>query len=213
MNKKKKIKLILSSIILIVILILISISYLLYESASQLEIQKNDLENELSYYNNEVNILNNQISTLNMNIRNTKNSLNQTIEELELRKSNPMYYLHDPIYSEAMTFIRDDTTNRNRYDEETYNCGHYSTDVNNNAENQGIRCSLVIVNLKDGDLHALVAFNTTDKGILYIEPQSDEKVNLQIGKDYWADCVIELSSRYYYPRNSGNIVLKFELIW
>jgi len=213
MLKEKKNKLILISIILTIIIISIIISYLFYKSASELEKQKQTLENELSFYNSEINTLNNHISTLNSNIRNKRNTLNDTIEELELRESDEMYYMHNPTYSEVIKFIQKDTTDKKRYDEDTFNCGHYSMEVNNNAESQGIRCCYVTVNFSGGAAHALVAFETTDKGILYIEPQSDEKVNLEIGKDYWADCVVEKSSRYYYPRDSDNIVMDFELFW
>jgi hypothetical protein len=57
-----------------------------------------------------------------------------------------------------------------------------------------------------------VAFNTTDKGLLYYEPQTDEKVNLQVGKDYWADCVV-VQPGYYYEDDPDCIVEDFTLYW
>ena len=33
--------------------------------------------------------------------------------------------------------------------------------------------------------HALIAFNTIDRGIIYIEPQSDKIMNVRIGQPYW----------------------------
>ena len=146
-----------------------------------------------------------------MKINQTRNSLNNVAEELKLLRSGKRYTLHDPTYSEVISFITSDKTDKKQYSEH-FTCINFAQEVNNNAEARGIRCGVVFVNLSGGDGHALVAFNTMDRGLVFFEPQSDERVNLQVGKDYWADCVIPRGN-YYYERNPDNIVKDFKIVW
>jgi hypothetical protein len=56
--------------------------------------------------------------------------------------------------------------------------------VNNNAEAKGIRCAVVDIFYPDGYGHTIVAFDTTDRGLIYIEPQFDQEVKLEVGRSY-----------------------------
>jgi hypothetical protein len=213
MEMGKKIGFIFGICILFLSIISISTLYTIYQSTSELSQEKQTLQNELNSCEKELTNVDLQIYYTENELIKTRNSLNETCYEVEMRQSDGIYELHNPSYSEAMNFIKTDKTNYKKYDDETFNCAHYSLEVNNESESRGIRCAFVVVNLSGGVAHALVAFNTTDKGILYIEPQSDEKVNLEVGKDYWADCVVEKSSRYYYEKDPDNIVKDYELYW
>jgi len=79
----------------------------------------------------------------------------------------------DPTYDELIEFITLDTTNRNDYIKggpEGYVCADFAEAVHNNAEAAGIRAawvSLDIVGSDDG--HALNAFETTDRGQVFID--------------------------------------------
>ena len=88
------------------------------------------------------------------------------------------------------SFLINDTTNNNSYHNTNYNCAHYSRDINNNAEELGIRCAYIVLKINTGVPHALITFNTTDTGLVFFEPQTDEIVLLEVGKDYWIDCVV-----------------------
>ncbi|MCJ7571811.1 MAG: hypothetical protein MUO82_08045, partial [Candidatus Thermoplasmatota archaeon] len=202
----------LALIVSFVVICVISFIFLftIYQSISELRNEKQGLEDELSGFTSNLEGINSKILVTKNNITQIRSELNDTFSELELRKSDSIYEMNNPTYSEVWDFIRRDTTNYKDYNAVTFNCGHYSLAVNNNSESKGIRCALVIVNFSGGAVHALVAFNTTDKGILYIEPQSDEKVLLEVGKDYWADCVVDVTSSYYYPANPDNIVENYE---
>lgn len=213
MEMEKKIRFIFGICVLLLSIISISTLYTIYQSTSELSQEKQTLQNELNSREKELTNVNSQIYYTENELIKTRNSLNETYCEVEMRQSDGIYELHNPSYSEAMSFIKTDKTNYKKYDEETFNCAHYSLEVNNESESRGIRCAYVFVNLSGEVAHALVAFNTTDKGILYIEPQSDEKVNLEVGKDYWADCVVEKSSRYYYEKDPDNIVEDYEIYW
>ncbi len=93
------------------------------------------------------------------------------------------YILRDPTYAEAVAFIRADHTDRNEYDEDSYICSHFSRDVCNNAEAQGWRCAFVELRYPDSG-HAIIAFDTVDRGLVYFEPQFDDEVRVEIGRSY-----------------------------
>jgi hypothetical protein len=212
-KSEKKIKFILSVCILILLLVSFSILYTTYQSISESTQEKPLFQNELDGYKQELANVNSEIYYIQNELINTKNTLNVTYDEVELRRSDGIFEMYNPTRQETISFIMADRTSSKRYDEETFNCVHYSVEVKNNAESNGIKCAYVALNLSGEHNHALVAFNTTDRGLLFIEPQSNEVVNLEVGKDYWAECVVVRSSRYYYPRDLDNIVEGFELYW
>ena len=122
--------------------------------------------------------------------------------------------LRIPSYNEVRTFLRRDRTDRIRYDTDDFNCTDYSAAVVNNAAAEGIRAAFVIVSYADEDAarHTIIAFDTVDKGLVYFEPQSDEKVNLTLGKRFYQSIVV--SSGYYYERPSfDDTVVEIQVIW
>jgi hypothetical protein len=99
------------------------------------------------------------------------------------------YTLKDPTYSEAVAFLREDNTDNNEYNENTYNCSHYCRDVVNNAEEQGLRAAIVLIQFSGSASnagHSVIAFNTIDRGIVYFEPQFDDEIELIIGESFSA---------------------------
>jgi hypothetical protein len=153
------------------------------------------------------------LSSTNQDIQNLKNILytnNTTIDDIltELEEMDNETILFDPTYEQAYNFIKKDETNLNTFDEVNYNCNHFSRDVNNNAKKQGLRCGYVIISLSGGIPHAIVAFDTTDQGIVFFEPQNDMRVLLEKNKDYWNEC---LQDDTIYPSNA--IVLDYTIFW
>lgn len=71
----------------------------------------------------------------------------------------------DVTYNEVITFIKNDKTDQNPYTS-TYQCGDFAEDVHNNAELNNIKCGYVLV---DRINHACNVFNTTDKGLIFID--------------------------------------------
>jgi hypothetical protein len=102
---------------------------------------------------------------------------------LEQKKSDG-YILQNPTYQEMKTFLAQDSTNVNNYVEDQYVCVDFAAAVNNNAEAKGIRCAVVDIFYPDGYGHTIVAFDTTDRGLIYIEPQFDQEVKLVVGRSY-----------------------------
>jgi len=104
----------------------------------------------------------------------------------------------DPTWDEMIHFLNHDHTNWNEYvvtAEEQYTCRHFACDVCLAARDQGIRCAYVHIGFRDY-AHAIVAFETTDKGMIYFEPQSDRRMKVEIGKEYWGQI---------YPGSFGEV--------
>jgi myosin heavy subunit len=121
------------------------------------------------------------------------------------------YVLRDPTYQEMKTFIAADKTDTNTYVDPTYVCEDFAYDVRVHAMQQKIRCAFVTIHYPDS-AHAIVAFNTTDKGIIYIEPQSDEEVNLHAGYHFY-QCIIAEPGYYYAPPGYDDTIERFNVFW
>jgi len=95
------------------------------------------------------------------------------------------YNIRDPTFSEVLQFLKDDQTDKNEYSEK-YTCWNFAADVKNNAFKAGYRCGLVYIKF-EYNAHTIVCFNTIDKGLIFVEPQDDKIVKVEIGMDYWTD--------------------------
>jgi hypothetical protein len=114
------------------------------------------------------------------------------------------YNIRDPTYQEALDFISSDETDEHEYSDPDYVCWNYATDFANNAFNAGYRCGWVYLELAES-AHAIVCFNTTDRGLVYIEPQDDSMVVLNIGQPYW--------DRQKYSPTYDDTIIRFTIIW
>jgi hypothetical protein len=75
---------------------------------------------------------------------------------------------------ELNDFLASDHTNWNQYIEGKYNCVNFSLDLISNARADNIYAWLVYVVFDPEEpAHAFVAIKTSDKGVVWIEPQSD----------------------------------------
>ena len=99
--------------------------------------------------------------------------------------------LKNPTFQELRDFILRDPTNRNEFDLNQYECRHFATDVNNNADAEGLRCAFVLLCYNRGQ-HAVLAFDTTDRGLVYIEPQTDARIHPEVGGKYQGQEIIEI---------------------
>ncbi|MEE8372739.1 MAG: hypothetical protein V3R87_03265, partial [Dehalococcoidia bacterium] len=109
----------------------------------------------------------------------------------------------DPTWEQLKSFLLADETDRKDYDPASFPCGAFAEEIHNNAEAAGIRAAWVVVEF-EGEIrrHALNAFSTTDKGLVWIDstdswlelPASvktvggsesrDKVAYVAIGKDY-----------------------------
>lgn len=71
----------------------------------------------------------------------------------------------DPSYAQLMAFLNQDNTDTIPYTS-TFVCADFANKLYDDAESEGIRASVVIL---DGIDHAINAFQTTDSGLIYID--------------------------------------------
>jgi hypothetical protein len=121
------------------------------------------------------------------------------------------YTLRDPTYAEALAFIQADRTNENKYVEDTYVCSHFCRDVCNNAEQKGLRCAYVDLRYP-ASAHAIVAFNTTDQGLVYFDAITDERARPVIGRRYY-QCIEARPGYYYVPSSFDDTIKDILVIW
>lgn len=122
------------------------------------------------------------------------------------QQSSQVVTPQNPTYQEMKEFLAQDPTNQNTYVENKYVCVDFAAAVNNDAESKGIRCAVVDIFYPDGYGHTIVAFETTDRGLIYVEPQYDEEVKLVVGRSY-----SQLNGFTTAPRN--DTIQRYLLAW
>lgn len=105
-------------------------------------------------------------------------------------------------YERVLEFLEGDNVDVNEYTD-IYNCISFANELKYNANNDGIKCAIVSFDLEDAYEtwgHAINAFETTDRGIVYFDPQTDgERFDIRIGSHY------NLSEKYR--------ITKVDIIW
>ncbi len=108
----------------------------------------------------------------------------------------------NPSYEELLIFIQEDTTDAKLYIDTFfwgYVCADYAEDVHNNAEGAGIRAAWVGIEFPGEEIgHALNAFETTDRGLVYIDcTEWDTVAYVEEGKEYGSIDITEAYSPLY----------------
>lgn len=93
------------------------------------------------------------------------------------------FNIRDPTYVEMIGFIASDKTELHQYNAVSYNCFHFCRDFLDNAFASGFKAGFVYVEFPDG-AHGMICFDTVDKGLVYVEPQSDDIISLRVGYEY-----------------------------
>lgn len=76
----------------------------------------------------------------------------------------------DPTWQQLITFLLADKTDQEDYSVISFPCGAFAEEVHNNAEAAGVRAAWVAVDFTDNpEVHALNAFETIDKGLVFID--------------------------------------------
>ncbi len=100
---------------------------------------------------------------------------------------------HDPTYAELIAFLKNDTTDNVPYIRDKFVCADYAVLVHDNAEASGIRAGVVSIDfMESNEGHAINVFNTTDKGLVFIDCTNsigstagdDKIISLCLGQEY-----------------------------
>ena len=89
--------------------------------------------------------------------------------------------LRNSSYQELRDFLLRDKTNERKLVPFTL---HYALELRENAKKEGIRAGIQVLFLKERTYYINI-FETTDQGIIYIEPQNDRVVKVKVGERYW----------------------------
>ena len=108
----------------------------------------------------------------------------------------------DPTFEELIAFIKSDPTDTSEYiadGHDAYVCADFAEDVHNNAESAGIRAAWVGITFENtADGHAINAFETTDKGLVYIDCTSGGRTHDENGAVTSWDTIayVQIGSKY-----------------
>jgi vacuolar-type H+-ATPase subunit I/STV1 len=143
---------------------------------------------------------------------NTIDRYDNTLVNIDNLENSYGYGLDDPSYQMVLDFIAADNTDQETYgDLATY---EQARDLKANAAKQGIRCAVVYIYTPDSGM-CCVAFNTTDRGVIYIEPSTDTKSAPEVGKHYWP--TVEYAgpwfTHYTMPMDWDDTVVKIWEMW
>jgi len=118
----------------------------------------------------------------------------------------------NPTWSKLKSFLGSDNTDQQTYSYTSFVCVDFAEMLHNNAEAVGIRTAYVLIQLGPSDNyptsggHALNAFETTDKGLVYIdctapsgnyEGSVDKIVDVEVGKPYVPEYIFPHSGWYW----------------
>jgi len=102
-------------------------------------------------------------------------------------------------FAEVIDFIKKDPTDTNEYRNGIYVCGDYAEDVHNHAEAAGIRAGWVGVDFYDSNIgHAINAFETTDKGLVYVDCTELDFVAYVVVTEHYGCIEIDKASSLEY---------------
>lgn len=95
-----------------------------------------------------------------------------------------MTHLTNPLLLGVKMFLSEIRTWVNQYEEGYYVCSDFTREVVKKATEIGMRCGYVTISFKKNSIcHAIVSFET-DYGLIFIEPQTGEQIDIVIGKCY-----------------------------
>ena len=105
----------------------------------------------------------------------------------------------DPTWKELKAFLFLDKTDQKPYIDYSYECASFAEELHNNAEARGIRAAFVgIFFSSEFEGHALNAFQTTDKGLVYIDCQGYDFVAYIAEDKEYGIILLEMAESFSY---------------
>jgi len=128
----------------------------------------------------------------------------------------PLHYMEMKLtYNQMIDWLQKDNTDAVPYGDNNFTCVDYSAQVKSNAELDNIRCGFMYIWNLDGTAHAIVVFDTIDRGFVYVEPQFDWVIpEPKVGFCY-DRLLSSVSDRYDYTYTPSNLSLikRVRIIW
>lgn len=113
--------------------------------------------------------------------------------------------LRDITFAELKRFLKQDQVDKKQYIRGTFDCKHFAKELLLSARRKGIRAAFVFIEFEGDPIgHALNAFETTDSGLIYVEPQGDGVAYLELGKGYGTISINAIKSSFQSCRPWSN---------
>jgi len=138
-------------------------------------------------------------------------------EHYVVLRNNPA--ARNPSWAELKTFLQSDQTDRHAYVAGKFTCGDFAEMLHNNAEAAGMRAAIVAIELRPASMvegntnHSLNAFETTDKGLMYIDSTSssqgyyaDKEARVEVGQEYEPVSIFEQPGQMRCWPSMGRVV-------
>lgn len=119
---------------------------------------------------------------------------------------------HDPSWEELKEFLHQDKTDKYLYTD-SFVCADFAEMLHNNAEEAGIMSAYIFIEFDNTYIdHALNAFNTTDRGLIYIDDTGDAGyypcsldriVEVELNKEYLPSLIFPCAG--YELESIGNV--------
>ncbi len=94
---------------------------------------------------------------------------------LSLLRLNNTTTANNPSWQQLISFLLADPTDDKTYRENRFDCVDFAEMLHNNAEAAGIKTAFVTVDFRGDPIgHALNAFKTTDRGLVYVDCTGDD---------------------------------------
>jgi hypothetical protein len=175
--------------------------------------------NSLLLVGNDLKAIQAQLANVEIELNTSKElaeSLEDTLSNLQVNYNRLTtgydYVLRDPDYQEMKDFLEQDETSEQEYLKNEYICVDFASNVKANAAEEGLRCAYVVIEYLGTNGHAIVAFDTTDRGLIYIEPQFDWDVEPEIGRRYY-ECVVPPPGQYMVEPEYDDTIARIIVIW
>jgi hypothetical protein len=125
--------------------------------------------------------------------------------------NNIITVYHKANYNDVETFLEIDKTDDLEYIPDVFDCKSFASTLKSNANKQGMLCAVVITDYSASS-HAINAFDTLDRGIIFVEPQSDIIMeNINIGDNY--DILLGKLSTKPVATNPAHFINRIIYIW
>jgi len=210
-NSHKKFRLAIVVLAIVAIASLVATAWVLNEL--------NRAQNSLLLVDDELEAMQSELATVEIELNASKvlvESLGDTLSNLQVNYARLTtgygYVLRDPSYQEMKDFLKQDETSEQEYLRNEYICVDFAANVKANAAEEGIRCAYVVIEYLGITGHAIVAFDTADRGLVYIEPQFDWEVEPEIGRRYY-QCVVPPPGQHMIEPDYDDTIARIIVIW
>jgi hypothetical protein len=129
----------------------------------------------------------------------------------------------DPTYAEMIAFLWQDVSDQEPYITNYFVCADYAEQVQHNAAARNIRCAWVGIELVNETGHACNAFNTLDRGLIFVDCTRgssiinhndhnvwDTESIIEVGKPYKMINLYDAKSSWYEPRGT---IKSYNITW